>query len=258
MSTLSEFKTGSINCQEDAQEYLSFLISKLDDELAIVNKQTNNIPQPVEGDPWMTKEKGKSCVNLTENLIEQTTNRSIISQIFQGQLQSVVSTTGSPNSASSEPFYSISLDILDNSISSLESALNYFTKKENVQYSNSQNKSVSATKQTKIEKGPPILIFHFKRFTASNQKIFKDISFPNELTLQSNWCTTNSDHRNKKYQLSSVVSHVGKETKGGHYICHSLNSQNTWLTFNDKTVTKTNLKSVLSTDNCYLLFYRKV
>jgi len=164
-----------------------------------------------------------------------------------------------PSSASSEPCFCIHLDILDNSISSLESALIFFTIKENIQYFNPQNKSILASKQTKIEKGPPILIFHLKRFTLGNEKISKTISFPKELNLLPQWCTSNYDIHSRNYQLFSVVSHHGKETKGGHYTCYSFNAQhNSWFYFDDSKVTKTDLKRVLNNDDAYLLFYRKV
>jgi len=133
--------------------------------------------------------------------------------------------------------------------------LTYFTSKENVDYTH-QNKMILATKQVKFEKVPPFMIFQLKRFTADNRKILKNILFPLKFNLQPHWVVQNFDLR-CDFQLWSVISHYGSETKDGHYINYSFNSvDNCWFSLNDGIVAKTDLRKVISA-NAYILIYRK-
>jgi len=262
IESLKQFYTSGIDMQEDAQEYLTFLLNNLDTELRIVNtnvKKNSPVPQD-DDDPWITKGKKKNVVDLTEVLIEKSSNNSsVISQIFGGQLQSVVSKKNLPSSSSSEPCFCIPLDIFHNSITSLESALNLYTAKENIEYSGPQNKSIIANKQTKIEKAPLILIFHLKRFTHGNEKLGKNITYPKDLYLAPQWCSANFDNQKRNYQLCSVVCHHGEETKGGHYTNYSFNHyMKAWYHYDDRKATKVDLKRVLNADNAYLLFYCRI
>jgi len=58
ISSLNEFYTTGPNLQEDAQEYMNFLLTKLDTEL---NTKCSNVQSslPQDGDMWITKGKKK-------------------------------------------------------------------------------------------------------------------------------------------------------------------------------------------------------
>lgn len=40
-----------------------------------------------------------------------------------------------------------------------------------------------------------------------------------------------------KYSLFSIISHIGKNTDHGHYVCH-IKKNNQWVLFNDEKVGK--------------------
>ena len=40
-----------------------------------------------------------------------------------------------------------------------------------------------------------------------------------------------------KYQLLAIVSHIGKNTEHGHYVCH-IKKNGQWYLFNDEKVAK--------------------
>ncbi|GBE59795.1 ubiquitin carboxyl-terminal [Babesia ovata] len=56
-----------------------------------------------------------------------------------------------------------------------------------------------------------------------------------------------------KYQLLSVISHVGSKINTGHYVCH-VNKNGQWYTFNDSKVLKYDMPS---TGNGYLYLFRR-
>lgn len=263
ISCLREFYTSGVDLQEDAQEYLNFLLSKFDVELksSVPTQNAPIQPNDGEGDQWITKGKKKDVVNLTESFIKTTsTDPSVVTKIFGGQLQSVVSKKGGLDSSSSEPYFCIHLDVIHESISSLESALSFYSEKENVEYYNAQHRKVMATKQTKIEKLSNVLIFHFKRFTGVDDKINKAITFPEILSLHPNWCSSAemSSNNRSQFELYAVILHHGKETRGGHYTCFTYNATyQSWFNFDDRSVTKSDIKRVLSSKDAYLLFYRR-
>ncbi|CDR95922.1 ubiquitin carboxyl-terminal hydrolase, putative [Babesia bigemina] len=56
-----------------------------------------------------------------------------------------------------------------------------------------------------------------------------------------------------KYQLLSVISHVGSKINTGHYVCH-VNKNGQWYTFNDSKVLKYDMPS---TGNGYLYLFKR-
>ena len=43
------------------------------------------------------------------------------------------------------------------------------------------------------------------------------------------------DDGNGQYELVAVISHIGKNTDHGHYVCH-VKKDNQWVLFNDDKV----------------------
>eukprot|EP00041_Stephanoeca_diplocostata_P039652 m.1637331 g.1637331 ORF g.1637331 m.1637331 type:complete len:115 (-) comp25724_c0_seq1:1711-2055(-) len=57
-----------------------------------------------------------------------------------------------------------------------------------------------------------------------------------------------------KYTLCGVVSHLGKNTGSGHYVCHVRKQDGTWVIFNDRKVGRSKAPPL---DVGYLYFYRR-
>jgi ubiquitin carboxyl-terminal hydrolase 5/13 len=64
---------------------------------------------------------------------------------------------------------------------------------------------------------------------------------------------TSSDTGAGKYSLYAIISHIGKNTEHGHYVCHILKDGN-WILFNDEKVGKS-IKPPLG--HGFLYIYRR-
>jgi hypothetical protein len=46
----------------------------------------------------------------------------------------------------------------------------------------------------------------------------------------------NADDGEGKYTLFAIISHIGKNTDHGHYVCHVRKNSGQWVLFNDEKV----------------------
>eukprot|EP00897_Mesotaenium_endlicherianum_P000019 jgi/Mesen1/10017/ME000723S09372 len=130
--------------QEDAQEFLSFVMDSMHEELlrlegrlppgagldGVQQEQSASLMGVAaleeEDDEWETVgPKNKTAVTRMHLLAE-----SALSDIFGGQLRSVVKTTGNKASATVQPFLLLHLDILPEAVASVEQALQLLTAPE--------------------------------------------------------------------------------------------------------------------------------
>ena len=172
-----------------------------------------------------------------------------ISFLFFGKYRSVIKRPRSKDSVTMEPFHCVSLEINDPTIHTLSDALDLMSRSEHID-------GAAITKTITIDTAPPILIVHLKRFyyhpTFGVEKLAKFILYPQHLDL----CTTRLSHQ---YQLCAVIYHHGRTADGGHYTCHVRNTTDTWIYFDDASLTEHSLGSVLAdkgpVQTAYLLFY---
>ncbi|EAL69791.1 ubiquitin hydrolase B [Dictyostelium discoideum AX4] len=253
-------------CQQDAQEFLVFLLDLIHEEFLTLIKDID-IPKEddkstptstsIVDDNWeVVGKKGKTAI-ITNS--QQELPKTPISQIFSGVLRSSFNRTGSKESITVEPFYCLHLDIRPEEINSLEDALKFFMKPEIIEgYTCSTKKiEISASKSWSFESLPRILIVHFKRFafeSDTSKKLDKLIRFPTQLSL-----STASNHQTqKKYSLFSVVSHHGRGLSQGHYTCDIYQPQQAqWIRYDDSTFTEVKEQDVLNRE-AYLLLYQLV
>ncbi|GJM96818.1 hypothetical protein PR202_ga13686 [Eleusine coracana subsp. coracana] len=119
--------------QEDAQEFLSFAIDRMHDELLKLNGSGSNskegmVVSSVDDDAWETVgRKNKSAIVRTQSFVP-----SELSAIFGGQLQSVVKAQGNKASATVQPFL-LHLDIFPDGIQTLEHAFHIFSAPESLE-----------------------------------------------------------------------------------------------------------------------------
>ncbi|KAK6121568.1 hypothetical protein DH2020_044688 [Rehmannia glutinosa] len=203
--------------QEDAQEFLSFIMDQMHDELLKLEGQSHldgrksSLVSASEDDEWETVgPKNKSAVTRTQSFVP-----SELSSIFGGQLRSVVKarvreafdlvlnpslldslcvllTLNGCNKASAtvQPFLLLHLDISHEVIRTIEDALRFFSAPETLDEYRASTAGkvgvVAARKSVNIQALPMIMILHLKRFgygSHGSTKLHKAVHFPLELVL---------------------------------------------------------------------------
>uniref|UniRef100_A0A453AT72 ubiquitinyl hydrolase 1 n=1 Tax=Aegilops tauschii subsp. strangulata TaxID=200361 RepID=A0A453AT72_AEGTS len=176
--------------QEDAQEFLSFAMDRMHDELLRLNGNGSNSKEGMvvssdDDDAWETVgRKNKSAIMRTQSFVP-----SDLSAIFGGKLQSVVKAAGNKASATVQPFLLLHLDIFPDAVQTLDDALHLFSTPESLEgYRTTAGKAgvVTARKSFKIHELSKIMILHLKRFSYGNRgctKLYKPLHFPLELVL---------------------------------------------------------------------------
>jgi ubiquitin carboxyl-terminal hydrolase 10 len=230
------FDNMRVGQEQDAQEFLGFLLQTLDDECALIQKQTpplselddsdivSNGGQGSSGDWLEVGRKQRPAVTRSTGSNSTTP----ITKIFGGLLRSELRVPGSKDSITMEPYQSLQLDIGPPEIRNVSDALRKLSFAERVyDYGNApQGSGASATKQVFIEDLPPVLILHLKRFeydasTHKAMKSLKNIDYPLELEIPRD--NLPRQHRpptgesGPKYRLISVVYHHGNNASEGHY-----------------------------------------
>ena len=229
--------------QQDAQEFLGFLLEELHEECAqamrsdsSVNsgistptEKSSSIAESTEQDAgWMeVGHKQKPAVTRSSGAIAK---ESPVTKIFGGKLRSEWKVPGNKNSVTLEPYQPLQLDIGSPLVNNIVDALKGLTRPESMQgdFNSSRGSRVTATKQVFIETLPPVLILHLKRFqydhtTKRTEKIWKKVGYPLDLVMPREVFPPSV--RNKltvhgglpKYQLIGVIYHHGKNASGGHY-----------------------------------------
>jgi ubiquitin carboxyl-terminal hydrolase 10 len=229
--------------QQDAQEFLGFLLEELHEECAQVmrggssvnsgtstpTERSSSIAESADQDSgWMeVGHKQKPAITRSSGAIA---TESPVTKIFGGKLRSEWKVPGNKNSVTLEPYQPLQLDIGSPQVNNIVDALKGLTRPESMQgdFNSSRGNKVTATKQVFIETLPPVLILHLKRFQYDNatkrtEKIWKKVGYPLELEMPREVFPPSV--RNKlavhgglpKYQLTGVIYHHGKNASGGHY-----------------------------------------
>lgn len=220
--------------QEDAEEFLGFLLAGLHDECAqliknerqnqaseVVSSPTSEHSGSVDGGWHEVGPKQKTAVTQSSGAIEFETP---ITKIFGGKLRSEYKKPGEKPSVTLEPYQPLQLDIGENNINNISDALRNLTRLETLD--GAVRGAKASTKQVHIETLPPVLILHLKRFHYDEkgpQKIWKKIGYPLELELpkevfpQHKRTSFQKQGKYPRYRLIAVVYHHGKNASGGHY-----------------------------------------
>lgn len=238
---LTEPKRGH---QQDAEEFLGFLLEEMHDECVksmkssspnassdastpmdgIISPVSETGPGPENG--WLeVGPKQKAAITRLSGAIAE----SPITKIFGGKIRSELRVPGMKNSVTSEPYQPLQLDIGSPQVNNITDALKGLTRSETLHgdFNSPRGPGVAATKQMFIDTLPPVLILHLKRFQYDNaggtQKIWKKVGYPLELEIPKEVFPPHkrgglAAHGGlPRYRLIGVVYHHGKNASGGHY-----------------------------------------
>lgn len=234
--------------QEDAQEFLTHVLNALHEELvaliAAPRAVSDSEPAGSAGGDALTKaasgtQTSGSDVGWSEvgrggrtAVVVRSAGefaQSVVTSIFGGTLRSELIRRDGASSVTREPFLCLQLDVdRGGLVRGLRDALRLYFEPEALEgfTSESTRQAVEARKHVTLDRLPQVLILHLKRFahnaaTGALTKIGRAIEFPETLYVEPGLLSSISvapatDHR--AYALTGVVTHVGRETAGGHYI----------------------------------------
>ncbi|KAI0456932.1 hypothetical protein F5B21DRAFT_119308 [Xylaria acuta] len=246
MKPLPTFATMERGHQQDAQEFLGFLLQALDNECTHVMRQLNESSAGTisstatstvastptnasDGNEWLeVGRKQRAAITRSSGLPMAS---SPISKVFSGQLRSTLRVPGLSDSVTFETYQPLQLDIGDTHVNNIVDALKHLTRSEKLSgdFGSPRQDAKPTTKQVLIESVPPVLILHLKRFsynTSENStgKLWKYIDYPLELELPKEMFSPIKRSAlqaegvgSLKYRLTAAVYHHGKSASGGHY-----------------------------------------
>lgn len=251
--------------QQDAEEFLGFLLEGLHEECVKVmrgqadNKTPENgivlsdtVMSPTSADGW--QEVGpKQKASVTRTTGEEDTP-SPITKIFGGYLRSELRVPGNKDSVTLEPYKPLQLDIGSAQVNNIVDALKGLTKTEQMT-GEFGGRSNIVKKQMFIDSVPPVLILHLKRFQydssfSGTQKIWKKVGYPLELEIPKEVISPAKRNglgfkNQPRYRLTSVVYHHGKSAAGGHYTVDVLRQDSReWIRMDDTVIRRVRAEDV--------------
>ncbi|KAL9041261.1 MAG: hypothetical protein Q9180_001398 [Flavoplaca navasiana] len=271
--------------QQDAKEYLDFLLDCLHEDL---NRFWEKQPLvPLSPQQEITRER-MPIPEVSKIEWQRYTHResSFISDLFAGQHASRLRcTTCNSTSTTYEAFYSISVEIPQKGKGAdIHSCLRSYCQEERL----SQDEmwkcphckcQREATKQITITRAPQFLVVHFKRFAAGKNESAKKIHTPIDFPIYGLNIASYMVAPTRKegqvpdeypdmavtppflYDAYAVMRHLGASGNGGHYISLVRDAaRRCWRKFDDDRVSDfdpNRLKSDqrLQNEQAYLVFY---
>ncbi|KIJ65500.1 hypothetical protein HYDPIDRAFT_27500 [Hydnomerulius pinastri MD-312] len=270
--------------QHDSQEFLTFLLDGLHEDLNRVLSKPSNESSP-EREAELEK-LPQQVASEQEWEIYRMRNDSLIVDYFQGQFRNRMEClTCHHTSTTYNSFMYLSLPIPSlkgPSKVSLYSCLDAFVKEEVLEKSEAWHcpkcKALrKATKNLSLSRLPPVLLIHLKRFSVKGpftDKIETVVDFPLKSLDLTNYMPSplppdmvkgsvnsnaNSDPRVQvppyRYDLYGVTNHFGS-LGNGHYTAF-IASRGGWLYCDDSRVTSTDAKEVVGRP-AYVLYYKRI
>lgn len=243
--------------QHDSQEFLTFLLDQLHEGL---NKVTERVPVLEQDNENIPEEI--AAVTAWESY--KKLNKSIIVELFQGQLKSTLRClTCQKISVTFQTFQYLSLPIPSSTKCKLQDCLELFVKEERMtgdcQWKCPRCKRQrDAVKKMDIWKLPHILLIGLSRFSHEGvwrHKLNTYVDFPTDTLDISSYVKGSKPKIN--YQLYAVSNHYGS-MKGGHYTSFCKNPiMKKWHKFDDHEIYEMS-RSDVKTSAAFVLFYSSI
>jgi ubiquitin carboxyl-terminal hydrolase 36/42 len=200
----------------------------------------------------------KACLTGSPPKIDPTLAETTwVHKIFGGRLRSRVTCREcNHNSDTFDSILDLSLDIYG--VASLRDALRKFVTIDYLKGADKYKcekckKAVIAEKCFTIDKAPPVLTVHLKRFSPLGRKIGHFIKYDEHLSLQP---AMSEGEFGPTYSLYGVICHAGGGPNSGHYFAHVKSKSGRWYEMNDEMVTPSRGPPV-GMKSAYILFYIK-
>ncbi|XP_064162536.1 ubiquitin carboxyl-terminal hydrolase 21 isoform X3 [Anguilla rostrata] len=247
--------------QQDAQEFLRFLLDRLHSE---INRCPPHLsPRTAPQDYGYAKIRmEEEADKMWARYLERDDSK--IVDLFSGQLRSSLHcSVCSHYSTTFDVFCDLSLPIPKKSVSggivSLKDCLELFSQEENLDKEDAPmcercGRCTESTKRLTIQRFPRVIVLHLNRFTTSRYSICKStaaVSFP--LTRLDLGPYGPVGTGPVLYNLYAVCNHSGTVNMG-HYTAYCLEKSD-WYCYNDSRVTPIS-ESHLQSNQAYVLFYQ--
>ncbi|WFD43654.1 ubiquitinyl hydrolase 1 [Malassezia psittaci] len=265
--------------QQDSQEFLTFLLDGLHEDLNLVQQR----PPVIELGEKQQEELSKlppQLASVVEWGLYRRRNDSVIVDAFQGQLRNQLRClTCGYTSITYNAFLSLSVPVADGrkiASTTLMQCIDLFVREEVLEKSNAWKcpkckVARRATKKLSLARLPPILVVHLKRFTykgPTTNKIDTPVHFPTIGLDLSNYMppalppgtavrgipASESQRPPYLYDLYAVTHHFGT-LSSGHYTA-SIKNQNTWFYCDDSRISPDD-PNRLQSKSPYVLFFRR-
>lgn len=274
--------------QQDAKEYLEFLLDMLHEDLN-VNWNRSQL-KPLTFEQEMKRER-MDVAAASRIEWERYSHResSYITSLFAGQHASRLRCTTCHNTSTTyETFTSISVEIPRSGKADIHDCLRSYTQEEKLSrdemwkcpYCNCERE---ATKQITLTRAPQVLVVHFKRFAMGRKEVAKKVHTPINFPLMGldigKYMISREGHNGINgyssdapdpattppftYDAFAVMRHLGQSGNGGHYIAIVRDAaRGCWRKYDDdrvKDLDPNKLKNSerLQNEQAYIVFYGK-
>ncbi|XP_010863787.1 ubiquitin carboxyl-terminal hydrolase 21 isoform X2 [Esox lucius] len=248
--------------QQDAQEFLRFLLDRLHCE---INRRPNVPPTSLQPEPKYAKVRiEEQALAVWKKHLERDDSK--IVDLFSGQLRSSLHcSVCSHYSTCFDVFGDLSLPIPKRSAGggvSLRECLDLFSQEEKLDEDNAPmcercNRRTESTKRLTIQRFPQVIVMHLNRFALSRYAVCKSsvcVSFPLAGLDMGSYGPV--DCGPVLYDLYAVCNHSGTVNMG-HYTAFCLDDDGSgWYCYNDSTVTPVS-ENQLQSSQAYVLFYQR-
>eukprot|EP00397_Hematodinium_sp_SG-2012_P012277 GEMP01012443.1.p1 GENE.GEMP01012443.1~~GEMP01012443.1.p1 ORF type:complete len:821 (+),score=146.33 GEMP01012443.1:120-2582(+) len=265
--------------QQDAQEFVGFLLDMLHEDFNRVKKKPYIEQADITNE--MIQEKGLERCAAMEWYHYLKRDKSLIVDSFQGQLKSVLTCSVCRYALTKfESFMFLSVPTItvdDRKLESLHACLEEFSNTEkltgdNQWYCQKCKRLQDAEKIMTIWKLPKYLILHLKRFTTKQSansmftfvsskptftKVSHGVTIPMDMTFTSVLPAESPQKTSPNYRLLSFVKHFGSSSYG-HYTAYCRHADESWQLFDDDSVTTLNSAEIPNrAKDSYVYFFER-